>query len=238
VLFGGYPEFSNNTCTISTSSTLTNGTIWPAVTNTTMCVSGWYQGYKQWCISHAVDCVQNITKDDFPPMLIQTREQYLAGAKAANGTGNLCPIGENAVFCTGWYSNNGDDYECGDAYDNYTGPFSSNLVGCPLDSINYTNMAKPQMLVGTWNYLNESTTTTMTISGKIVYSDYGNFILTVPSKTAFGDYILEGSWGSQRHNILTECYAVGACENSTLTTVTPNHIEFVDNHRNVIHLMQ
>jgi hypothetical protein len=77
------------------------------------------------------------------------------------------------------------------------------------------------------------------ISGKIVYSDYGNFTLTVPNRSGFGDYKLEGSWGyqPQGHNILTECYA-GACENNTLTTITPNHIEFTDNHGDIIHLMR
>jgi hypothetical protein len=61
--------------------------------------------------------------------------------------------------------------------------------------------------------------------------------MTVPNKTAFGDYTLESSWGYIGHNILTQCYA-GGCENSTLTTVTPNHIEFTDNHGDTIHLMR
>ncbi|HXX97595.1 MAG TPA: hypothetical protein VEL11_10825, partial [Candidatus Bathyarchaeia archaeon] len=33
------------------------------------------------------------------------------------------------------------------------------------------------------------------------------------------------------------CYA-GGCENNTLTTVTPNHIEFIDNNHNIIRLMR
>ena len=66
------------------------------------------------------------------------------------------------------------------------------------------------------------------ISGKIVYGKYGNFTLTVPNKNSYGDYKLEGSWGYQGHNILTECYA-GGCQNNTLTTVTPNHIEVFGN---------
>ena len=101
-----------------------------------------------------------------------------------------------------------------------------------------SQMAKPQVLVGTWNYVNESTSTMSKrpdISGKIVYSDYGNFTLTVPNHSGFGDYKLEGSWGSPQGNILTECY-IGACVNNTLTTVTPNHVQFIDNHGDIIHL--
>jgi hypothetical protein len=52
------------------------------------------------------------------------------------------------------------------------------------------------------------------ISGKIIYGKYGDFNLTIPNKNSFGDYKLEGSWGYQGHNILTECYA-GGCENNT-----------------------
>jgi hypothetical protein len=94
-------------------------------------------------------------------------------------------------------------------------------------------MAHPPLLVGTWNSVNMSREGS-TISGKIVYSDYGNFTLTVPNPG--GDYTLEGSWGAPSQNILTECYA-GGCENNTLTTITPNHIEFKDNN-NTIHLMR
>jgi hypothetical protein len=164
-------------------------------------------------------------------MMIKTHQEYLRGYNAANGSGNLCPIGENAAFCTGWYNNNGEDYECGDAYDNYSGPFSNGLVGCPLDTMSPNQMAKPHVLIGTWDYVNG------TISGKIVYSDYGNFTLTIPSKTAFGDYKLEGSWGSLGPNILTQCFGVGGCENNTLLMVTRNHIEFSDPQHDVIHLM-
>lgn len=95
-------------------------------------------------------------------------------------------------------------------------------------------MTKPHVLVGTWNYVNG------TYSGIIEYSKYGNFTLTVPNKSGFGDYKIEGSWGCIGHNILTQCFA-GGCENNTLTvtsTITPNHIEFTDNHGNVIHLMR
>jgi hypothetical protein len=37
---------------------------------------------------------------------------------------------------------------CSDAYANYTGPFTAGfLVGCPLDSINRTAMAKPHVRI-------------------------------------------------------------------------------------------
>ena len=109
------------------------GVVIPAVTNTTACTNGWFNGYKVWCTNHAVDCVGNITIGDFPPMLVQALEQYLSGAKAANGSANsMCPIGSNAAFCHGWDYNTTIDYdhECGDEYANYTGP---DLIGCPLD---------------------------------------------------------------------------------------------------------
>jgi hypothetical protein len=72
----------------------------------------------------------------------------------------------------------------------------------------------------------------------MVYSDYGNFTLKIPNKTAFGDYKLEGSWGSLGPNILTLCYPYASCLNNTLTTITPNHIEFRDSHGHMIHLMK
>ncbi|MFZ0512290.1 MAG: hypothetical protein WAM14_11840 [Candidatus Nitrosopolaris sp.] len=61
--------------------------------------------------------------------------------------------------------------------------------------------------------------------------------MTVPNKTALGDYTLEGSWGYIGDNKLTECFA-GGCENATLTTVSPRNIEFTDNHGYTIRLMR
>lgn len=75
------------------------------------------------------------------------------------------------------------------------------------------------------------------ISGKIVYGANGDFNLTIPLTSPFGNYTLEGSWGYIGHNILTECYA-GGCENNILTTVTPNHIGFTDNRGDTIHLIR
>ena len=65
------PEFDNNTCRLTPSSTLDNpkGAVIPAVTNKTACEDGFYNGYKNWCVNHAVDCVENITIGDFPPMI-------------------------------------------------------------------------------------------------------------------------------------------------------------------------
>ena len=102
-----------------------------------------------------------------------------------------------------------------------------NLIGCPEDYMKPSQIAGLPILVGTWHYVNSSLGST--ISGKIVYGANGDVNMTVPNKTAFGDYTLESSWGYIGNNILTQCYA-GGCENSTLTTVTPNHIEFRDNH--------
>lgn len=160
-----------NLCAISPSSTLSNGIVMPAVTNTTACIDGFFNGWKNWCINHAFDCIQNFTIGDFPDMIVSAHEQYLAGAKAANDSGNsMCPIGQNAAFCRGWDNNNYDygGQDCGDAYINYTGPFD-NLIGCPLDWIDSHQMATPHVLIGTWNYLNG------TYSGIIKYSKYGNF---------------------------------------------------------------
>jgi hypothetical protein len=48
---------------------------------------------------------------------------------------------------------------------------------------------------------------------------------------------LEGSWGTVDGHILTECYA-GGRENNTLIMTSPNHVEFLDNHGDRIHLMR
>jgi hypothetical protein len=50
------PEFDNNTCRLAPSSTLNNGIVMPAVTNTTACINGWFSGYKNWCINHRRLC--------------------------------------------------------------------------------------------------------------------------------------------------------------------------------------
>jgi hypothetical protein len=221
-----YPELDNNTCSLG-----------GAVTNTTACEDGWFNGWKNWCTNHAIDCVTNVTLGYFPDMMIKAHEQYNMGYKAANASGNLCPIGENAAFCTGWYNNNGEDQECGESSDN--GTFANHsLIGCPLDTMNSNQMAKPHALIGTWNYVNESKAQGISISGRIVYSDYGNFTLIIPTRNAFGDYKMEGSFGSMKPDILTQCYPYGACQNNTLTAITPNHIEFIDNFGNTIHLMR
>jgi hypothetical protein len=47
------------------------------------------------------------------------------------------------------------------------------------------------------------------ISGTMKFYKTGDLNMTVPSKTGFGDYALEGSWGYIGHHILTLCYAGG-----------------------------
>jgi hypothetical protein len=226
-------EFNNNICRLSNSSVLYyTGAIIPAVTNTTACQNGFFAGWKDWCINHAVNCVGNLTLGYLPDLLIKTHQEYQKGYTISNGTYNQCPIGENNAFCTGWYDNIGERAgECGSSPNN--GTFAShNLNGCPLDVMTSDQMAKPHAMIGTWDYVNG------TRVGKMVYSDYGNFTLKIPNKTAFGDYKLEGSWGSLGPNILTLCYQYASCLNNTLTVITPNHVEFRDSHGHMIHLMK
>jgi hypothetical protein len=227
-----FPQLDNNTCGLSNSSVLSNGAIMPAVTNQTACQNGFFAGWKNWCLDHAVNCVRNITSGYLPDLLLKTHQQYQRGYTTSNGTYNQCPIGENNAYCIGWYDNIGDRAgECGDNPNN--GTFASHdLLGCPLDVMTSNQMAKPHAMIGTWDYVNG------TFVGKIVFSDYGNFTLKIPSKTAFGDYKLEGSWGSLGHNLLTLCYPYAICLNNTLTAITPNHIEFRDSNGNMIHLMK
>ena len=56
----------------------------PTVTNTTACIDGFFNGWKNWCINHTVNCVKNFTLGGFPEMIITAHQQYLAGEKAAN----------------------------------------------------------------------------------------------------------------------------------------------------------
>lgn len=224
-----YPGHDNNTCVLG-----------GAVTNTTSCEDGFFVGYKDWCINHAVNCVGNMTLGYLSDVLIkkiwETHQEYQKGYNAADSaiSMNVCPMGENGAFCAGWndYNDEHNGAECGPAYYNYTGRFSIEWIGCPLDTMRVNQMAKPHALLGTWDYVNG------TYSGRIVYSDYGNFTLTIPTKNAIGNYKLEGSWGSLGPNILTECYPYGSCENNTIITTSPNHLEFKDNHGNMIHLMK
>jgi hypothetical protein len=219
------------------------------LTNRTACVDGWFNGWKDWCNNNAKGCLQNLLVGKFPAMILKAHEQYLAGEKAANNSGtSMCPIGSNAAFCAG-YDNNNDDYggvDCGDS-NQYANPMYNHIVGCPFDTLK--RVGNLPMLVGTWNYVNESKGTMgnmddmqsmpMTaISGKIVYGANGDVNMTIPNKSGFGDYQLQASWGYIGPNILVQCMPSGACENNTLTTVTPNHTEFTDNHGDTIHLMR
>jgi Tfp pilus assembly protein PilF len=173
-------------------------------------------------------------------MILQAKEQYDMGAKSANESGSLCPIGKNAIFCQGWYSNVGDDSDCSDTpLANITG----NLIGCFQDiaTNNQIGGIRFPMLVGKWNFVNQTDSLQKPpITGTFLFNNDGNMRMTVPSKTGFGDYTLDGSWGtpyfSHSHHILTFGYPYGGDENNTLTKITPNHIEFIDIHHNIIHL--
>jgi hypothetical protein len=172
-------------------------------------------------------------------MIVQAQEQYNAGAKAANGTGaSMCPIGENAVFCAGWDSNN-DDYGGQDCADTPLANITTSLIGCIFDTLTENQIGGNGLptLVGKWNFVNQSSTGANDISGIMLFNDNGYMRTTVPSKTGFGDYTLESSWGVVPHHILTICYA-GGCENGTLTRVTQNHVVFTDNNNDTIHLMR
>jgi hypothetical protein len=96
-----YPEFENGvTCGLVQSYKLSNGTVMPGVTNTTACTHGWYQGYKQWCLNHAVNCVQNIMMGDFPDMIVKAHQEYLRGYNTANGSGNSARMRRSAKDLT------------------------------------------------------------------------------------------------------------------------------------------
>lgn len=86
------PGDVGNTCHIAPASTLNDAAIMPAVTNTTACEDGFFAGYKDWCINHAVDCVENMTMGDFSDMMLKAHDQLLAGENAANGSGILCVL--------------------------------------------------------------------------------------------------------------------------------------------------
>jgi hypothetical protein len=225
-----FPQLDNSTCKLTNASVLWRGAILPAVTNQTACQNGFYDGWKTWCAHNAVNCVGNLTSGYLPDFLIKTHQEYQRGYAASNGSYSLCPFNENNAFCTGWYDNMGDraSGECS-SNPNPGGIFESHdLLGCPLDTMTSNQMAKPSSMIGTWDYING------TILGKIILSDYGNFTLKIPNKTVFGDYTLQGSWGSIGNKVL-ECYLNG-CVNNTLISITPNHIELQDSHNHMIHL--
>jgi len=123
------PEFDNNTCALRGSYILDNpkGAVIPAITDTTSCIHGWYECWKNWCNKHAVDCVQNITNLEIPRIILQAHEQYLTRARPGNDSVNsMCPIGENTAFCQGWDYNN-------DCSDSPLANITRFLIGCPDD---------------------------------------------------------------------------------------------------------
>ncbi|MGA9153893.1 MAG: hypothetical protein WBZ36_25215, partial [Candidatus Nitrosopolaris sp.] len=208
-------------------------------TNVTSCIDGYYNGWKSYCIRDAKDCVQNFILGDFPKMAIKAHHEYIRGNTTANGSGTaMCPIGENAAFCSGFNSNN-DDYGSGDCSDTPLANISQRLVGCPEDIFTNSQIAGIPELVGKWNFMNQTETEVSKnipgITGTMLFNNNGYYLLAVPSKTALGDYTLEASWGTQGHNLLMICYSAG-CENNTLSTVSPNYIRFNDNNHNTIQL--
>ena len=109
-----YPELKNDRCALSPYYKSGNGIVISAVTNTTSCLDGFYQGWKDWCSNskHAAGCIGNITLGNFPDTLLRAHQQYIAGAKMANNVSSpICPIGENAAFCLGWANNNTNEDE-------------------------------------------------------------------------------------------------------------------------------
>ena len=225
-----YPTFDNNTCSLVKSTTLNI----PAVTNMTACEDGWYDGYKIWCNNHAVNCVQNFTLGKFPEMVLNAHSQYLAGKQAGQKYGNnyfICP-GSNQAFCKG-YSESLDEITNygGECASETSQAQTSNLIGCPFDYVQ--SVAGFPMLVGKWNFVNESGSA---ISGKIVYGANGDFNQTIPARNGLGDVVTEDSWASDGH-MLREFFGYYHL-NMTFTSVTPNHMELKDAKGDIILLMR
>jgi Tfp pilus assembly protein PilF len=232
-----YPEYTDNTCSLSNSSTY-SGIIIPAVTNKTACQNGFFSGYKVWCSAHTVNCVGNVTMGIYPPMIELAHKQYQMGYIASNGSYSVCPIGNSAVFCLGWNDNLGE--RAGECGDNPLANITRFLVGCPEDIMTVNQLGGYPALVGKWNFVNQSQSGAE-ITGTFVFNNDGSMEMTVPSKTGFGSYVLQASWGtpyfSYSHHVVTFVY-IGENENNTLTEISPNHIEFIDIHHNIIHLMR
>ena len=152
----------------------------------------------------------------------------------------MCPIGYNAAFCAGWDSNN-DDYGGQDCADQPLANISQGLTGCPADIMTNNQIGGIPELVGKWNFMNQTKDELYKnihgITGTMLFNNNGYYLMTVPNHNPYGDYTLEAGWGTLGHNILAICYA-GGCENSTLTTVSPDYIKFKDNNHNTIQLFR
>jgi tetratricopeptide (TPR) repeat protein len=235
-----YPELKNDTCSLS-KSYVSDNKIMPAVTNTTSCLDGFFQGWRDWCSSnaiHAVGCIGNLTLGDFPDTLLRSHQQYIAGQKAANNIDStICPVGENAAFCLGWANNNTfDDEGCADES---TANITTGLVGCIGDTLTESQIGGLPTLVGNWHFVNETKANNKpSITGTFLFNNNGYMRMTVPNKSGLGDYVKEESWGYLGHRILTFCNTDGDCQNSTLTMIMPNHMEFIDSNHNTVHLMK
>jgi len=214
----------------------------PAVTNTTSCLDGFFQGWRDWCSNakHAVGCIGNLTLGDFPDTLLRSHQQYIAGQKAANNIDStICSVGENAAFCLGWANNNTyDDEGCADEP---TANITTGLVGCIGDTLTESQIGGLPVLVGNWQFVNSSETSDSDktpITGTFLFNDNGYLRMVIPNKSGLGDYVKEESWGYLGHRILTFCDTDGDCQNSTLTMIMPNHMTFVESNHNTVHLMR
>ena len=92
-------------------------------------------------------------------------------------------------------------------------------------------------LVGNWQFVNE-TDDRPPITGTFLFNNNGYMLMKIPNRNGLGDYTQEESWGYLGLRIATFCNTEGNCQNSTLTTITPNHVEFIDSNNNTVHLMR
>jgi hypothetical protein len=66
-----YPQLHDYTCELTNASVTGGGAILPAVTNITACQNGFFAGWKDLCINHAVNCIGNITSGYLPDLLLK-----------------------------------------------------------------------------------------------------------------------------------------------------------------------
>jgi len=104
-------------------------------------------------------------------MILQAHQEYSRGYNTANGSGNsMCPIGNNAVFCLGWNSNNGD-YGYSDCADTPLANITTSPMGCISDTMTENQIGGLAALVGKWNFVNQSSSST--IEGTMLFNNNG-----------------------------------------------------------------
>jgi hypothetical protein len=195
------------------------------ITNKTACANGWAHAWKEWCTAHTKECVKDLLVGRVPDFVVATHHQYLAGynysTAVVGGWPGMCPAGHrNAAFCAGYQDNSGDYGDC-----NEEGPSEpSGLVGCPLDHMKHVAGFAP--LVGAWHFVNKTASGHVVGTGTMTFDNGGNLTITYPSKTPFGDWTQQTSWGSDGH-ALTVCSDYEYC-----------YLQFVvlvyDDHKHVI----